>query len=92
MRGCPVVVCIDCLSQLSTPVGFSFSTSVTLWPQLTVTSNEESGRSLVSQSCTFLTTDTTSSGCQMIMEPLASNSHSTESACCSWTSFLSSIN
>ncbi|XP_059771768.1 rRNA-processing protein FCF1 homolog isoform X1 [Balaenoptera ricei] len=63
----------DCLVQRVTQ-WVSSSTSVTLWPQLTGTLSEESGRSLEFPSCTFLTIGTTLSGCQMIMEPLGSNS------------------
>ncbi|XP_036769082.1 rRNA-processing protein FCF1 homolog isoform X1 [Manis pentadactyla] len=54
--------------------GLSHSTSVTLWPRLTETLSEESGRSLEFPSCTYLTIGTTLSECQMIMEPLGSNS------------------
>ena len=42
--------------------------------QLTRTLNEGSRRSLEFLSCAFLTIGTTLSGCQMIMEPLGSNS------------------
>ncbi|XP_070272725.1 rRNA-processing protein FCF1 homolog isoform X2 [Myotis yumanensis] len=81
MMDCLYAKCIPCITdcvmaeieKLGQKYRVALSTSVILWPQLTGTLNEESGRSLEFPSCTFLTIGTTLSGCQMIMEPLDSN-------------------
>ncbi|XP_040831217.1 rRNA-processing protein FCF1 homolog isoform X2 [Ochotona curzoniae] len=98
MMDCLYAKCIPCITdcvmaeieKLGQKYRVALSTSVTLWPQLTGTLNEESERSLEFLSCTSPTTDTTSSGCQMIMEPPGSNPakvkfpdlHTTNFICC----------